>query len=147
DEPVQACPPSVRYRTRKFVRRNKTILAPLAVVAVALVAGTVVSVWQAIRATHAEGLAQSRLQAETEARNATRDQLLLTQQAEDKATQRLSRSLVAQAQASRLSRRSGQRFKTLETLAEAAKLARSLNLPPSDFLGLRNQAIACLALP
>jgi len=27
DEPVQACPPSVRYRFGKFVRRNKTVLA------------------------------------------------------------------------------------------------------------------------
>ena len=27
DEPVQACPPSTRYRLRKFVRRNKVALA------------------------------------------------------------------------------------------------------------------------
>jgi serine/threonine protein kinase len=132
DESVQACPPSARYRFRKFVRRNKGILAPVGVVALALVIGTLVSVWQAVLAT--------------EARNATRDQLRFTQEAEEKGTQRLYRSLVARARASRLSRRIGQRFETLETLAEAAKMARGMNLPPSEFLTLRNEAIACLAL-
>src|SRR5207245_11129258 len=29
DEPVQACPPSARYRFRKFARRNKAALARL----------------------------------------------------------------------------------------------------------------------
>jgi tetratricopeptide (TPR) repeat protein len=42
DEPVQACPPSARYRFRKFVRRNKGALVGAAVLAVAIlvVAGT-----------------------------------------------------------------------------------------------------------
>jgi serine/threonine protein kinase/Tfp pilus assembly protein PilF len=38
DEPVQACPPSARYRLGKFVRRNKRALATGALVAVLLVA-------------------------------------------------------------------------------------------------------------
>src|SRR5216117_3027510 len=33
DEPVQACPPSLRYRLRKFVRRNKAALATSGLVA------------------------------------------------------------------------------------------------------------------
>jgi WD40 repeat protein/tetratricopeptide (TPR) repeat protein len=147
DETVQACPPSASYRLRKFARRNTRILATVGLLALALITGTVVSAWQAIRATEAEGLAQTRLQAETEAQNATRDQLHLTQQAEDKATNRLYHSLVAQARASRLSRRIGQRFDSLKTLEEAAKIAGDLNLPEEDFLKLRNEAIACLALP
>jgi WD40 repeat protein/serine/threonine protein kinase len=36
DEPVQACPPSVGYRLRKFVRRNKRALATVALVGVML---------------------------------------------------------------------------------------------------------------
>jgi serine/threonine protein kinase/tetratricopeptide (TPR) repeat protein len=68
DEPVQACPPSAAYRLRKFARRNKAALAAAAVVALALMLGTVVSTWQAIRATTAEGLARTRLQAEEKAR-------------------------------------------------------------------------------
>jgi WD40 repeat protein/serine/threonine protein kinase len=50
DEPVQACPPSARYRLHKFARRNKAALVTTAVVAVALVSGTAVSVWQAVEA-------------------------------------------------------------------------------------------------
>jgi serine/threonine protein kinase/Tfp pilus assembly protein PilF len=68
DEPVQACPPSTWYRFRKFARRNKGILATVGLVALALVAGTIVSAWQAIRTTNAERLAQTRLETETEAR-------------------------------------------------------------------------------
>ena len=36
DEPVQACPPSMGYRLRKFARRNKRALAALSLLAVAL---------------------------------------------------------------------------------------------------------------
>jgi eukaryotic-like serine/threonine-protein kinase len=54
DEPVQACPPSARYRFGKFARRNKGALLTAAIVMLALVLGTVVSTWQAIRAYNAE---------------------------------------------------------------------------------------------
>lgn len=37
DEPVQACPPSAAYRLRKFVRRNRRMLATASVVALATV--------------------------------------------------------------------------------------------------------------
>jgi WD40 repeat protein/Tfp pilus assembly protein PilF/thiol-disulfide isomerase/thioredoxin len=53
DEPVQACPPSAGYRLRKFVRRNKAALLAATLVALALVLGTAVSAWQAVRATKA----------------------------------------------------------------------------------------------
>src|SRR5256886_7630080 len=50
DEPVLACPPSVGYRLRQFARRNKVALTTAALITVALVLGTAVSTWQAIRA-------------------------------------------------------------------------------------------------
>jgi serine/threonine protein kinase/Tfp pilus assembly protein PilF len=68
DEAVQACPPSAGYRLRKFARRNKRALVPIMLIAIALVAGTIVSTSQAIRATKAEALAQERLQGEQEQR-------------------------------------------------------------------------------
>jgi tetratricopeptide (TPR) repeat protein len=68
DEPVQACPPSASYRIRKFTRRHRVAIWTTGVVATSLVLGTVVSVCQAVRATHAETLADIRLQAETRAR-------------------------------------------------------------------------------
>ena len=67
DEPVEACPPSASYKFRKFARRNKVALATGGLVLAALVMGTGVSTWQAIRATRAERSANESLQAETEA--------------------------------------------------------------------------------
>ncbi len=67
---MQACPPSASYRFRKLAHRNRAALTTIFVVAVALIVGTVVSAWQAVRATHAERLAAARLAAETKAREA-----------------------------------------------------------------------------
>jgi tetratricopeptide (TPR) repeat protein len=53
DEPVEACPPSAWYRFRQFARRNTGALTTAAVVAAALVLGTAISTWQAVRATQA----------------------------------------------------------------------------------------------
>src|SRR5262245_4381709 len=50
DEPVEARPPTVGYRFRKLARRNKVALTTAALVAAALVLGTAVSLWQAVRA-------------------------------------------------------------------------------------------------
>jgi WD40 repeat protein/serine/threonine protein kinase/tetratricopeptide (TPR) repeat protein len=48
DEPVQACPPSAWYRLRKYARRYRAVLATATVVAGALVAVAVISVFSAI---------------------------------------------------------------------------------------------------
>jgi serine/threonine protein kinase/tetratricopeptide (TPR) repeat protein len=64
-EPVQAAPPRAGYKVRKFVRRNKGLLSASAVVVVALVVGTGVSIWQAVRARRAEQAAESSLGAVT----------------------------------------------------------------------------------
>jgi eukaryotic-like serine/threonine-protein kinase len=50
DKPVEACPPSARYRFTKFMRRNRAGLTTSALVAMALVAGMALSLWQAARA-------------------------------------------------------------------------------------------------
>ena len=54
DQPVTACPPTAGYRLRKFSRRNRAGLTTAALVAITLIAGTAVSLWQAVRATRAE---------------------------------------------------------------------------------------------
>jgi serine/threonine protein kinase/tetratricopeptide (TPR) repeat protein len=74
DDPVEARPPSAGYRFSKFARRNKAVLLTVGLVAAALVVGTMVSTWQAIRATRAENLADARLATETEARAAEAEQ-------------------------------------------------------------------------
>src|SRR5947209_6530001 len=54
DEPVEACPPSARYRLSKFARKYKKPLATVAAFAVLLVAGVVLSTLLAVWATSAE---------------------------------------------------------------------------------------------
>jgi serine/threonine protein kinase len=61
DEVVEARPPSAAYRLSKLARRNKVALTTAGLVALALLAGTVISTWQAIRASKAEALATTRL--------------------------------------------------------------------------------------
>ncbi len=56
---VQACPPSTLYRSGKFIRRNKAWLTAAACFAFALMIGTGVATWQAIRAAAAEQVAIS----------------------------------------------------------------------------------------
>src|SRR5205814_5621448 len=51
DEPVEACPPSALYRFRKFARRHKRAVLTASVVAVALVAGTLLLQQEQARTT------------------------------------------------------------------------------------------------
>ena len=59
----------------------------------------------------------------------------------------LVNSLEAQARATRFSRQVGQRFDSLRAVEHATRLARELNLSQARFGALRDEAIACLALP
>jgi WD40 repeat protein len=60
---------------------------------------------------------------------------------------RLLESEVERARAGRFSHRVGQRIDSLAALAEAAKIGRELKLPGERFERLRDEAIACMALP
>ena len=59
-EPVIARPPSTLYRLQKLIRRHKVAFVAGTAIAASLVMGTTVSIWQAIRATHAQADAQGR---------------------------------------------------------------------------------------
>lgn len=50
-EPVEARPPSRRYRLSKFAKRNKVALTTAGLVLAAMLVGTAVSLWQAVEAT------------------------------------------------------------------------------------------------
>jgi WD40 repeat protein/serine/threonine protein kinase len=54
NEPVTARPPSTAYRFQKAWRRNKLAFTAATSVAAALLLGSFLSAWQALRATHAE---------------------------------------------------------------------------------------------
>jgi serine/threonine protein kinase/WD40 repeat protein len=78
DEHVDACPPSVGYRFRKYVRKHKTGVAMAGMAAALLLLGALLSGWQALRATQAEGDAiVERTKAQEE-----RDDALKARQAE-----------------------------------------------------------------
>jgi serine/threonine protein kinase/WD40 repeat protein len=139
DEPVRACPPSAGYRLRKFARRNKVVLGTGVIVAVALALGTVISSWQWFQADQARSLAAKRLEAETKA-------LQVAVLERDRAEHRLFDARLAQARASRMSRQVGRRFESWKAVAEAAGIARALELPSERLMELRDEATACLAL-
>ena len=63
------------------------------------------------------------------------------------ALEKLWRSYLALAQAGRFGRRPGQRLDGLEALGRAVAIARSVEAPVASFDELRDEAIACLALP
>jgi serine/threonine protein kinase/tetratricopeptide (TPR) repeat protein len=75
DQPVQACPPSAGYRLRKFVRRHKGKVAVAAAMLALVLAGTVASTWQALRATRAEQRTNEALTEVTAAQAQTRQAL------------------------------------------------------------------------
>ena len=73
DEPVLACPPAMGYRLQKFVKRNKGHVAALALILVAAMLGTVVSVYYATKATIAAREAnEARIKAERNEQKAAR---------------------------------------------------------------------------
>jgi tetratricopeptide (TPR) repeat protein/serine/threonine protein kinase len=92
DEAVAACPPSAAYRFRKLARRNKVAFWATGVVALALIVGTAVSVWQAVRATRAEKLADARREAESRARQEAENNFRMAREAVDNYYTRISES-------------------------------------------------------
>jgi serine/threonine protein kinase/WD40 repeat protein len=147
DEPVQACPPSAGYRLWKFARRNKGPVLAAAVVVLALVAGIIGTTWGMLRATDAEAAALNAAKQKAAALKDKEKALEAAQKSEWDRAYQLWEATMAQARASRLSRRAGQRFEALEFLQRATDLARSLELPDEKLHELRNAAIATLALP
>jgi serine/threonine protein kinase/WD40 repeat protein len=134
DKAILARRPTLAQKARRLARRHRGVVRAVLICMTLLLA--TVAVVASVAAFWLD-----------EERNATRQQLQLTQQAEAEARRRLYTALVAQARGSRLSRRRGQRFDSLKILTEAATLARELQLPEEDFRILRSEVIACLALP
>jgi len=151
DKPIRARYIRPHERLLRWGRRNKAMMAAVALVSLSLVLGTAVSVWQAVRATKAKdaehetaiGLAKANERLKKE-EQATARELVRAQQAEDKAMHELFEALLAAARANRLTRQPGQHFDSLRAIQEALKLP----LPEDRSLDeLRTEAIACLCLP
>jgi tetratricopeptide (TPR) repeat protein len=105
-EPITARPPSTTYQLRKFARRNRALVAGFAAVFIVLVAGIVVSTWEAVRANRAGQAAIAErdhaVEAQAKARRAEqataqqRDRAVAAEQAAN--TER-NHAVLAQAQA------------------------------------------------
>jgi eukaryotic-like serine/threonine-protein kinase len=125
NEPIMARPATEWERALKWTKRKPAIAALLAASALITALGVAGILWQLKQTEQARRLAVAREQR--------------AQQAEEDAISRLWGSYLAQARANRLSGRPGRRFDSLDVLAKAAAIRSSLEL--------RNEAIACLALP
>ncbi|MCI0684291.1 MAG: hypothetical protein L0Y71_19445 [Gemmataceae bacterium] len=125
DEQVQACPPSVGYRLRKFARRNKGPVLAASVVAFALVGGIIGTSWGMLSADAARADAAREAQQKAAALTDAREQLF--------------QALLHRARAERSSGRIGQHFAALKAIQDAAQI----RVTPE----LRTEAIAALVLP
>jgi serine/threonine protein kinase/WD40 repeat protein len=145
--PIRSRPVPFYEQFWRWCKRNRKLAAATiaaAVLTTLLAIGSTIAAWIYSDQVEALQLEQRRTRL---AQRGLAGQLVETQEAEARGRERLFESLVSQAQARRVSRRMGQRFETLDALDEAAKIARELKLPPARLEPLRDEAIACLALP
>ncbi len=123
DEPIRARRISPLARFARWCKRNKAVAALAAAIALLLVLTAVISTVAAVAFRAAE-----------------RDR-----------TGHLVVALYEKVRGARAAERMGRRFEGLKSLTEAAELLQSLDLPGDQseprLLQLRNEAIACLALP
>jgi WD40 repeat protein len=135
-EQIRARPVGMAERAWRWARRNPALAILSATVAVLLTALTGGSTLSALRLNAALKESDRNLEAANQAR--------------DEADVRLGRSLLEQARANRRVRATGQRLKSLDLLAEAARHLIKPGLDPAEreriTSELRNEAIACLAL-
>src|SRR4051812_48237800 len=74
DEPVEACPASMSYRLRKFVRKHRTLITTATTFAALLIAAAAATSWLAIKARQAEAVAENnREEAVANAKEAQRN--------------------------------------------------------------------------
>jgi serine/threonine protein kinase/WD40 repeat protein len=134
DQPIRARRPTLLQRAKKWGRRHRPVVWSAAVSLAALLAMALVALAVSNRAiTHEKDLAI--------------DGQRRAERAERLAKHGLFEARLAQARASRWSRQVGQRFESWQALTEAAQIARELDLGEPRLREVRNEAIACLALP
>jgi serine/threonine protein kinase/WD40 repeat protein/tetratricopeptide (TPR) repeat protein len=126
DRPIQARRVSDAERLWRWCRRNPAVATLLAAVALLLTVTAVGGVVMSLKLNGALGKAQ---------------------EAEREGKRKLFESYVSEADATRMSGRSGQRFGTLRRIRDALALSREIGLSDQEKLRLRNIAIAALCLP
>jgi eukaryotic-like serine/threonine-protein kinase len=95
DEPVQACPPTAAYRLSKFAKKYRTAMAMACAFVAVLMAASVISIWQAVRANRARADVVLAYAAETQQRHEAQDQRDRALRAEGDAKANLARARAA----------------------------------------------------
>jgi len=132
-EPIVARPVTAWERGWKWARRRPVVAGLAAALMLATILGVAGIVWQWRKAEANFARAETNLAEANLQRGIAQDKLF--------------DSLKAQARAGRFSRRMGQRFDSLDALTQAARIGRERGMTPERIAALRDEAIACMALP
>jgi serine/threonine protein kinase/tetratricopeptide (TPR) repeat protein len=141
-EMVLARPPSTAYRLSKFARRYKSWIATAAAMILLLIAGTVVSTWQAIRAKRAEEVA-------TQERNVARSAQREAEEARDR--EKTINAFLVNAFRSPDAERDGRQITVAELIDRAADDVatefKDKPLTKADLLGALGTTYKSLGMP
>jgi serine/threonine protein kinase/WD40 repeat protein len=141
DEPVQARRPTRLRQAAKWARRHRRPLLWATVAAVLMLILAVVLL--TLSNTHIRQALAARDQALRDLEAQEQE----THAAERGKTLQLAEARWNEARALRQTRQPGQRFRSLDALADAVRHLHSLDLLAARQIELRNEAIACLGLP
>ncbi len=121
DEPIIARPASAAYQLQKLARRHKALVAGIAAVFVVLIAGIIVSTWQAARALRAERVAVIERDRAVAAETTARLERDRAASAEQSATAERDRALSAEQAATTERNRAVNEKQRADTEAATAK--------------------------
>ena len=138
--PIRSRPVSVVERFWRWCKRDPWLAG-------ASISAALLAIVLALGGTWAVFVSRGQFRQIEEHRRQIRRDLEDLRRADSATQKKMFDSLIARARATRYSRQRGQRFDALAALDEAARIARVLGLPREELDPLRDEMIACLALP